>query len=297
MARDRRLVVLDGVQRPLQVRLDGRALRVTLENTAEHLIPLARIDRIMTRGNVMWTASALAATAAEGAQIAFLLGNGQTAALLTGASHEANRAGASQAVGQPLLSPDLAKIEQTLEHIAQRADWPGRIEDFCLGELSRAARAYGIRDGATAARQGWSALEQALRQELRATGFGPALSRDARSFLEAWTRRRMTSLGVPLPWLGVNAGGRFDLAGPFAAIVGWAAMPLLARRLQYLRSVGKVPGTGASDHEFRLQCLLWAELSTPRLLRLFHALCTRFMRMTDEMLQDSRWNEAPLWDG
>lgn len=297
MARDRRLVVLDGVQRPLQVRLDGRALRVTLENTTEHLIPLARIDRIMTRGNVMWTASALAATAAAGAQIAFLLGNGQTAALLTAASHEANRAGASQAPGHTLSSPDLADIGQTLDHLAQRADWPGRIEDFCRGELSRAARTYGIKDAATAARQGWPALELALRQELRATGFGPALSRDARSFLEAWTRRRLAGFGMPLPWLGVNAGGRFDLAGPFAAIIGWAALPLLARRLQFLRSSGSVPGTGVSDRELRLQSLLWAELSTPRLLRLFHALCTRFTRMIDELRQDSHWNEATLWDG
>ena len=121
-----RLMVLDGARQPLTVSLDGRALRVGFPDGSAMLAPLARVDRILSRGDVTFSAEALAAVAGRGGQIALLRGDGVLLALM------AAPGAAMGARGTPVapLSPQSALLRQRsgqLEALRGWPEWPGAL--------------------------------------------------------------------------------------------------------------------------------------------------------------------------
>ena len=72
---------LDG-GRPMCVALDGRALRIRTDRTADRRAPLPRISRVIVWGDVSWSTDALLACADAGISVSFVRGNGIRARLL-----------------------------------------------------------------------------------------------------------------------------------------------------------------------------------------------------------------------
>jgi hypothetical protein len=71
-----------------RVDLDGPALRVTREATAEQLFPLRRLSRVYSARRVAWTSEALLACAHIGVSVVFVDDNGSVAARLLGRPHQ-----------------------------------------------------------------------------------------------------------------------------------------------------------------------------------------------------------------
>lgn len=69
---------------PLAVTLDGPALRVSSEGSADRLFPLQRLSRIVVSGEVDWTTEALLACADQAIPISFLLRGGGLRARVLG---------------------------------------------------------------------------------------------------------------------------------------------------------------------------------------------------------------------
>lgn len=70
----------------LAVDLDGRALRITQPERAAMLYPLARLARVLSKGEVRWSCEALLACAEVGVPVVFLNRDGDVRAYLFGAS-------------------------------------------------------------------------------------------------------------------------------------------------------------------------------------------------------------------
>jgi hypothetical protein len=69
---------------PLNVQLEGPALRVFSENKAERLYPLRYIERVQCHRGVQWQTQALLACAGRGIPVQFITGGGDSLATLVG---------------------------------------------------------------------------------------------------------------------------------------------------------------------------------------------------------------------
>ncbi len=280
-----RLLVLDGLQQQLRVALDGRALSITRPDDSVALVPLARIDRIMSRGDILYSAQALTAAAQSGTLIAFLRGDGTMLAVLAAPQADGDSARAT--------APDR---HRKLEVMLTDPRGSSHLKDFIWSEISRAALAAHEADPALAARLGPPALAEALRLALKAAGMAPTLGRNLTSFMALWVRQRCAERGMAATWCGLDPGRRPDLAAAFATILGWRALPLLRRQF---RKAHRSPAhdSAASPAGKGHVALYWAELLTPRLQRNFDELFHRFDLFLDEMHRQSSQQRSRIWDG
>lgn len=112
-----------------RVVLDEPALRVTVPDKADQLFPLSRISRVVCKGVVEWSMSALLACADAGINLLILEKNGEVRARWLG------RGGERQSLTQRLVD------------LLSRADGPERYENWQLSIEKLAARSFARRMG------------------------------------------------------------------------------------------------------------------------------------------------------
>lgn len=112
-----------------RVVLDQPALRVVVPEKADQLFPLARISRVVCKGVVEWSMSALLACADAGINLLFLEKNGEVRARWLG------RGNARQSLTQRLVD------------LLARADGLERYENWYLSMEKLAARSFARRMG------------------------------------------------------------------------------------------------------------------------------------------------------
>lgn len=112
-----------------RVVLDEPALRISLADKADQLFPLSRVSRVVCKGVVEWSMSALLACADAGISVLFLEKNGELRARWLG------RASERQSLTQRLLD------------LLARADGPGLYENWTLAMEKMAARSFARRIG------------------------------------------------------------------------------------------------------------------------------------------------------
>lgn len=112
-----------------RVVLDEPALRVSVADKADQLFPMSRVSRVVCKGVVDWSMSALLACADAGITVLFLQKNGELRARWLG------RASQRQSLTQRLLD------------LMARTDGPGLIENWTLAMEKMAARSFARRIG------------------------------------------------------------------------------------------------------------------------------------------------------
>jgi CRISPR associated protein Cas1 len=221
-----RPLCLDGRRTALSVELAGRALLTHAEGSADQLVPLARIDRILCWGEVAWTSSALRAVAAAGPDVLFLSGRDEVAAILS--PPRARSADFS------------AVIEAAFAHPAWEgrfADWQAHVASVLFRDAAKRTPGYPhpppwrYRDPVALA--AWNRL---LRPALPVLG-PTATRRSFMAHLVSWIRARLGNSGISRAWLG-GSSVRPDLTGCFAAAFEWATMPATVCFAQTLSRAG-----------------------------------------------------------
>jgi hypothetical protein len=112
-----------------RVVLDEPALRISLAGKADQLFPMSRVSKVVCKGVVDWSISALLACADAGISVLFLEKNGELRARWLG------RASERQSLMQRLLD------------LMARADGPGLFENWTLAMEKMAARSFARRIG------------------------------------------------------------------------------------------------------------------------------------------------------
>ena len=112
-----------------RVVLDEPALRVVVPEKADQLFPLSRISRVVCKGVVEWSMSALLACADAGINLLFLQKTGEVRARWLGCGN------ARQSLGQRLVD------------LLARADGMQRYENWYLSMQKLAARSFAQRMG------------------------------------------------------------------------------------------------------------------------------------------------------
>jgi len=112
-----------------RVVLDEPALRVSLADKADQLFPMSRVSRVVCKGVVEWSMSALLACADAGISVLFLEKNGELRARWLGRTTE------RQSLTQRLLD------------LLARADGPALFENWTLAMEKMAARSFARRIG------------------------------------------------------------------------------------------------------------------------------------------------------
>lgn len=112
-----------------RVVLDEPALRISLTDKADQLFPLSRVSRVVCKGVVEWSMSALLACADAGISVLFLEKNGELRARWLGCVSE------RQSLTQRLLD------------LLARADGPWLYENWTLAMEKMAARSFARRIG------------------------------------------------------------------------------------------------------------------------------------------------------
>lgn len=287
-------LVLDGRLRPLAVELDGAALRISDGQGPDRLAPVRRVDRATARGRVLWDSAALLALADAGAPVGFLRSDGRLAAVLTGRRAKGG-----------------GSLAEALSRAAARPDFAARIEDWRRAAVSFHARALGRTDPSACAREGRAGAEAAL---VEACGLAPRaratrLARSAQAFAELLARRVLYDAGCPPRWLGGDAPGGGDLAGPFADIALWRLARLLSRPMARAQLAAAVAADRAdlrqgvvAEPGARVSRI--AELATPRLrrdlagdIRRFHAFLVDLNLPDRHAVPHRRHGSQPPWAG
>lgn len=112
-----------------RVVLDEPALRVCLAGKADQLFPITRVSKVVCKGVVEWSMSALLACADAGVSVLFLEKNGEVRARWLG--HAGDRQG----------------LAQRLADLMVRADGPALYENWRLSMEKLAARSFARRIG------------------------------------------------------------------------------------------------------------------------------------------------------
>ena len=114
-----------------RVVLDEPALRVSVADKADQLFPMSRISRVVCKGVVDWSISALLACADAGILVLFLEKNGELRARWLGRSN------------------DRQLLAQRLIDLLARADGPNLCDNWMLSMEKLAARSFARRIGLT----------------------------------------------------------------------------------------------------------------------------------------------------
>jgi hypothetical protein len=109
-----------------RVVLDQPALRVVFPDKADSLFPLSRISRIVCKGCVEWSMSALLACADEGIQLIFLAANGQVRARWLGQVGE-----------RQILAQRLSDLLLRADGLILYTNWFAAIEKLAVRSFAR----------------------------------------------------------------------------------------------------------------------------------------------------------------
>ncbi len=190
-----------------RVVLDEPALRVVVPDKADQLFPLSRISRVVCKGVVEWSMSALLACADTGINLLFLEKNGEVRARWLG------RGGGRQSLTQRLVD------------LLARADGVSLYENWYLSMEKLAARSFSRRMGI----QNWREVSiNALRRQLALS-----LSSDGRERANLLQSLLQGDLLTWLPDCGFCSDDEsllssdLDLASDLSKLLVWDFYPAL----------------------------------------------------------------------
>jgi hypothetical protein len=203
---------------PIAVLGEGPALRLRRPEQADVYAPLARLGRVVARGDVHWRAGALEACLAAGVAVVFLDRAGETL-------------GACVPAAAPSWRSDLPDL---LDTACVLAGFEARMADWFRALEREAIRALLRRIGL-----GASDLRPArVRAALAARAAGPpdtvaALRHGFSGLLRAQSVEILVRHGVGPQFLAARCGA-IDLAGQLAEVLSWSCWPALWRLSAYL---------------------------------------------------------------
>ena len=212
---------------PIQVGLDGPALRVSVRGSAIQRFPLRRVSRVMASGSTSWSTAALLACADQGISVCFLDANGTARA---------------RWVGRP---SDRDGLLQRWQDFQDRPDWMDLFRQW-----TRATRRRAIR--MCAWRMGWSpkldsrSVIQFIVQALEGNG-SPRDLRSACRHLRGIAGARTLEV---LAQRGLSAGNPSlaCLTPTLVTVLTWALYPELTQWLRDTAQPTKQPnGDWASE--------------------------------------------------
>lgn len=190
-----------------RVVLDEPALRVSLADKADQLFPMSRVSRVVCKGVVDWSMSALLACADAGITVLFLEKNGEMRARWLGRNSERQ------------------SLMQRLVDLLARADGPALFENWTLAMEKMAARSFARRIGLL----DWREVPVlTLRRQLFVS-----LGREGRHRANLLENVLHAELLVWLPEAGFSADDEalissdLDLAGFFSRLLLWDFYPLI----------------------------------------------------------------------
>lgn len=190
-----------------RVVLDEPALRVSLANKADQLFPMSRVSRVVCKGVVDWSMSALLACADAGIAVLFLEKNGELRARWLGRATERQ------------------SLTQRLIDLLTRADGPDLYKNWTLAMEKLAARSFARRIGLV----DWREIPVvALRRQLFVS-----LGSEGRHRANLLENILLAELLVWLPKAGFASddeallAGDLDLAVFLSQLLMWDFYPLL----------------------------------------------------------------------
>jgi CRISPR associated protein Cas1 len=262
-----RPLCLDGRRISLSVELAGRALLMHADGTADRLVPLSSIDRVLCWGDVAWTSSALRAVAEAGPDLLFLSGRDEVAAILS--PPRARSASFSAALDAAFAHPAWN---------GRLFDWQAHVTSVSFREAAKRTRGYPHqppwRPADPAALAAWNRL---LRPALPMIG-PAALRRAFMAHLLSWLRARLGRAGISRIWLG-GSNVRPDLTGSFSGALEWVLMPVTVRFAQTFSS------TAVAGGPLRLPAKIAEafDMEEPLLRRKFGRALVKFRVMATEL--------------
>jgi len=190
-----------------RVVLEEPALRVCLADKADQLFPMSRVSRVVCKGVVDWSMSALLACADAGITVLFLEKNGEMRARWLGRSNERQ------------------SLAQRLVDLLARADGPALFENWTLAMDKMAARSFARRIELP----DWREVPvRTLRRQLFVS-----LGHEGRHRANLLENVLHAELMAWLPDAGLSVDdealmlGEVDLAGFFSRLLLWDFYPLL----------------------------------------------------------------------
>jgi len=190
-----------------RVVLDEPALRVTVPEKADQLFPLSRISRVVCKGVVEWSMSALLACADVGINLLFLEKNGEVRARWLG------RGGERQSLTQRLVD------------LLARADGQERYENWHLSMEKLAARSFARRMGLVEWRE-VSVNELRQRLTLSLSDEGRHRASLLQSLLHSELLNRLPECGFCSDDEALLSGN-LDLASDLSKVLLWDFYPAL----------------------------------------------------------------------
>jgi hypothetical protein len=190
-----------------RVVLDEPALRVVVPDKADQLFPLSRISRVVCKGVVEWSMSALLACADAGINLLFLQNNGEVRARWLGSGS------ARQSLTQRLVD------------LLARADGLQRYENWYLSMQKLAARSFARRMGL----EEWREVSiNELRQwlSLSLTGDGQYRANLLQGLLQSELLNLLSECGFCSDDEALLSGN-LDLALDLSKLLVWDFYPVL----------------------------------------------------------------------
>jgi hypothetical protein len=216
---------------PLRVALDGPALRVSSEASADRLFPLQRLSRVVVSGDVAWSTEALLACADQDVPITFLHRTGGLRARL---------------LGRPRSRP-VAELRDALETVLEAADGAARVRDWLAAQAANRRRDLARRLFGAPVTADAGALREHLRAQARRYAPEEELRLlDARlaGLVHAQVAGILARAGVASddPILSVQG---LELARGLADVVGW---DLQVPKLRFLWRRKRVAERAGNDY-------------------------------------------------
>jgi hypothetical protein len=217
--------------RPLRVDLDGPALRVSGEETADRLFPLQRLSRVVVSGDVAWSTEALLACADQDVSVTFL-----------------HRAGGLRArvLGRPRGRP-VAELRDALDTVLDAGGGAARVQDWLKAEAANRRRELARRLFGGPVTSDAGTLREHLRAQARRYAPEDGLKLlDARlaALVHAEVARLLARAGLASddPLLTVHG---LELARGLAEVVGW---DLQVPKLRFLWRRKRVADRSGDDY-------------------------------------------------
>lgn len=190
-----------------RVVLDEPALRVVVPDKADQLFPMSRISKVVCKGVVEWSMSALLACADAGINLLFLERNGEVRARWLG------------------RGADRQTLTQRLVDLLARGDGPGLYENWLLSMEKLAARSFARR----MAVRDWREISvMALRKQLQLS-----LGSTGQQHVNVLQSLIQADLLIWLPEAGLGSDDeamltdKLDLAKDLSRLLVWDFYPSL----------------------------------------------------------------------
>ncbi|MBK8908695.1 MAG: CRISPR-associated endonuclease Cas1 [Rhodospirillales bacterium] len=262
----RKALYLDGAAEPVEVVLDGPALRIRRYARADARAPIRLLGRIVVSGSVAWRTDALLACMDAGVPVVFVAADG---------------AARGWAVGAQGTEED---INLLLEDACLDRDWKGHREDWIRGmerrSLIAAINGLKVHPASMRGPEAWAACEarvDALNAPVKAAAIAACL----KGALSAHVAQLLRGQGIAGRF-ATGYGAPVRLLDDFTRILAWELWPLVWEAALYFCRHGVKHRTEA---DVRRRLIRFYEAQAPKMERRFADLFWRFRWHVREVLR------------